>query len=43
MQVKIKKAYKKMKIGDMPNVDNAYGAILIKKGIAEKVPEKKSK
>jgi len=34
IQVKIVKAYKKMKPGDMPNVDDNYAAFLIKKGVA---------
>jgi hypothetical protein len=36
LQVKIIKDYKMMKIGDTPIVDDAYAAILITKGVAEK-------
>lgn len=44
MQVKIIKDYKKMKVNDMPNVDDAYGKFLIeKKKVAEKAPEPKKK
>lgn len=34
-QIKIIKGYKKLAIGDTPIVEDAYAAILIKKGIAE--------
>lgn len=34
MQIKIKKAYKLLKQGDVVNVVDEYAAILIKKGIA---------
>ena len=43
VQVKITKEYKKLKVGDSPSVDDAYAAILIKKGVAEKVAPKKDK
>ncbi len=36
-QVKIIKDYKLMKIGDTPNVDDAYAAKLIEKKVAEVV------
>jgi len=44
MLVTIIKDYKKMTVGNTPLVDDAYGEILIKKGVAKKVepkPEKK--
>jgi hypothetical protein len=42
MQVKIIKDYKMMKVGDTPNVDEAYAIVLIKKGVVEN-PEKAAK
>lgn len=39
--VKITKDYKMLKIGDTPNVDDAYATMLIKKGVAAKVEAKK--
>lgn len=36
LQVKITKDYKMLKVGDTPNVDDAYAAVLIKKGVATK-------
>lgn len=41
--VKITKAYKKMKPGDTPNVDDLYAAKLIKKGVAVKSDQKGEK
>lgn len=41
-QIKIVKAYKKMKPGDMPSVDDNYAKILIEKGFAVD-PDKKAK
>jgi len=34
MQIKIVKEYKKLKVGDTPNVTDAYALLLIKKGVA---------
>jgi hypothetical protein len=43
MLVTIIKDYKKMKVGNSPQVDDAYGEILIKKGVAKKVEPKAEK
>ncbi len=41
IQVKIVKDYKKMKVGDTPNLDDAYANALIKKGLAQEVKQPK--
>lgn len=43
LQVKIVKKYKKLEPGMTPTVDETYAALLIKKGVAEKVGAEKKK
>lgn len=40
-KVEIIKDYKLLKVGDKPNLDDAYAGKLIKTGVAKKVEEKK--
>jgi hypothetical protein len=42
-QVKIIKKYKKLEPGMTPVVDETYAALLVKKGVAEKVGTEKKK
>jgi len=43
MKIEILKAYKNLQLKDIVNVDEAYGAILVKKGVAKDASEKAEK
>ena len=43
VQVTIIKDYKKLKVGDKPTVDDAYAAILAKKGVIAKQAKEEKK